>query len=53
MYHPAAALHQEKLRQTLEEDMRKLGTFLQEQVQQLDTESEPEDRDPEQLSLFS
>jgi DNA polymerase len=28
MYHPAAALHREQLRQTLEDDMRTLGEFL-------------------------
>jgi DNA polymerase len=55
MYHPAAALHQERLRQTLIDDMKKLGEFLQgpfahssEPSQPAETEAEP----PEQLSLF-
>lgn len=52
MYHPAAALHQERLRQTLEEDMKKLGKFLQEDAQPQGAASAPEDDDPEQLSLF-
>lgn len=55
MYHPAAALHQERLRTTLEDDMKKLGEFLRrtngdgpepEASQAADRE------EPEQLSLF-
>jgi DNA polymerase len=53
MYHPAAALHQDRLRQTLEDDMKKLGRFLQEESQRPEPDSEPDDREPEQLSLFS
>lgn len=59
MYHPAAALHQEKLRQTLLEDARKLGGFLSEQAQTPQPHEEPpaagpagEDDPPEQLSFF-
>lgn len=59
MYHPAAALHQEKLRQTLLEDARKLGAFLQEigppgtsaperDASEADGTPDP----PEQLSFF-
>jgi hypothetical protein len=52
MYHPAAALHQDRLRQTLEEDMKKLGTFLEERAQRPERPPEPDDDNPEQLSLF-
>ena len=55
MYHPAAALHQQNLRATLEEDMKKLPEFLealkreQTPAQPQAPQSEPE---PQQLSLF-
>jgi DNA polymerase len=56
MYHPAAALHQEKLRQTLLEDARKLGTFLRETDVETDEKqtATPENGEdaPEQLSFF-
>ncbi|HLJ66038.1 MAG TPA: uracil-DNA glycosylase [Chloroflexota bacterium] len=55
MYHPAAALHQDRLRQTLLDDMRKLARFLQSPAwqsgQTVGRSDEPED-EPEQLSLF-
>jgi uracil-DNA glycosylase len=61
MYHPAAALHQDRLRQTLLDDMKKLSEFL-ESVPDRDTaagdtdpnpEATAEEADPpEQLSLF-
>ncbi len=44
MYHPAAALHQQSLRRTIEEDMRKLLTVV--------TEGEAGEEQPQQLSLF-
>ena len=56
MYHPAAALHQDKLRQTLEDDMMRLGEFLkrprmqEEAVEEV--REEPKDDEPQQLSLF-
>lgn len=59
MYHPAAALHQERLRQTLLEDARKLGAFLHKQektnkpVEGLQSSGPTgEDESPEQLSFF-
>jgi uracil-DNA glycosylase len=63
MYHPAAALHQQALRQTLIDDMRKLGTFIQspafEGVKEApasngatEPERDPDEGPPEQLSLF-
>lgn len=47
MYHPAAALHQQRLRDTLIEDMKKIPGVLtqEEQVPQ-------EEASPEQLSMF-
>jgi DNA polymerase len=52
MYHPAAALHQQSLRKTIESDMLKLPQILA----QLENESgnrEPEtEAKPEQLTLF-
>lgn len=55
MYHPAAALHQDRLRQTLIDDMKKLAKLLEqkpsEQPAASDTSHDDEDP-PEQLSLF-
>jgi uracil-DNA glycosylase family 4 len=47
MYHPAAALHQQSLRQVIEADMLKIPSLLAEA--ETITEAKPE---PEQLSLF-
>lgn len=49
MYHPAAALHQQSLRQTIEADMLKIPPLLT-QVEEVKEEKE-EDK-PQQLSLF-
>jgi uracil-DNA glycosylase family 4 len=49
MYHPAAALHQQSLRQTIEADMLKIPPLLA-QVEPVE-EVKKEDK-PEQLSLF-
>jgi uracil-DNA glycosylase family 4 len=49
MYHPAAALHQQSLRQTIEVDMLKIPSLLV-QVEEV-TEVKEEDK-PQQLSLF-
>lgn len=51
MYHPAAALHQQTLRHTIEEDMKKLLQVLAQA--RPSGESEPkEESDAQQLSLF-
>jgi len=47
MYHPAAALHQQSLRKTIEEDMRKIPSLLTE-VEGV-KEEKPE---PKQLNMF-
>ena len=47
MYHPAAALHQQRLRDTLIEDMKKIPEALAQEDQQ-----PPEEEQPEQLSMF-
>ena len=47
MYHPAAALHQQSLRQAIETDMLKIPSLLT-QAQNM-TEAEPE---PQQLEMF-
>jgi len=47
MYHPAAALHQQSLRQAIQEDMLKIPSLLA-QAQGV-TEAEPQ---PQQLSMF-
>lgn len=56
LYHPAAALHQDKLRQTLLDDMKKLGTFIQGPLEQTDMRPaelpELEDEPPVQQTLF-
>ncbi len=47
MYHPAAALHQQSLRQAIEDDMLKIPALLAE------SESVVQDSpQPEQLSMF-
>jgi uracil-DNA glycosylase family 4 len=47
MYHPAAALHQQSLRRTIEEDMSKLPSLLAQ------TETVPEVQpQPQQLNMF-
>lgn len=54
MYHPAAALHQDRLRQTLIDDMNKLSAFLKSPDVRTEAAPTVEDGDdqPEQLSLF-
>ena len=47
MYHPAAALHQQSLRRTIEEDMLKIPSLLA-QAEAI-TETEPQ---PQQLTMF-
>ena len=47
MYHPAAALHQQSLRQVIEADMRKITPLLD----GLEKPAEPEQK-PQQLSMF-
>ena len=51
MYHPAAALHQQSLRKTIEADILKLPEIMahHDQAAEAQTPAEPE---PEQLSLF-
>ena len=52
MYHPAAALHQPRLRTDLDADMKKLPKLLGEvQVQEIE-EAKPPEQPPQQLSLF-
>jgi DNA polymerase len=55
MYHPAAALHQQALRDTLIRDMRNLGALMNGRLKDVPRpEAPPEDSGPppEQLSLF-
>ncbi len=57
MYHPAAALHQQALRQTLLDDMKKLGAFIKSpafnQMNPMETSASDQDKaPPEQLNLF-
>ncbi len=49
MYHPAAALHQQSLRQTIEADIRKIPELL---AQAGEIEEKKEENKPQQLSLF-
>lgn len=48
MYHPAAALHQQSLRQTIESDMQKIPSLLA-QANEIKKEEEMK---PQQLSMF-
>jgi len=47
MYHPAAALHQQSLRRTIEEDMLKIPSLLTETKSMVETEEQPK-----QLNMF-
>ena len=47
MYHPAAALHQQSLRRTIEEDMLKIPSLLAQA--EIMTEAKPQ---PQQLTMF-
>ena len=47
MYHPAAALHQQNLRQTIEADMLKIPSILA-----TSEEAKEEESKPQQLSMF-
>jgi DNA polymerase len=49
MFHPAAALHQPKLRRTVEQDMQKIPELLAE-IDQMKNEEKPDEI--QQLSLF-
>lgn len=50
MYHPAAALHQFSLRQTLEADMKKIPQILAED--KAIQEEKPKEPPPQQLNMF-
>jgi uracil-DNA glycosylase family 4 len=52
MFHPAAALHQQSLRQTLIDDFKKLPELIARARKQAPPPPEPEDKGPAQLSLF-
>jgi uracil-DNA glycosylase family 4 len=47
MYHPAAALHQQSLRQSIQDDMLKIPSLLAEAEN-----IKEEEKEPEQLSMF-
>jgi uracil-DNA glycosylase family 4 len=49
MYHPAAALHQQSLRRTIEEDMRRIPLLL---ADVRSTPEEDKETKPQQLSFF-
>ena len=49
MYHPAAALHQKSLRQTIEVDIRKIPELL---AKSNELKEKQEDNKPQQLSMF-
>ena len=51
MYHPAAALHQPSLRETVKDDFSKLPELI-ERGASTDLHGDPEASDPKQLSLF-
>lgn len=52
MYHPAAALHQQSLRKTIESDMLKLPQIMAQHQQEIDREQPEVQPQAEQLSLF-
>jgi DNA polymerase len=52
MFHPAAALHQPKFRQPLEEDFRKLPDYIAQAEKELAAAPEKPADPPEQMKLF-
>jgi DNA polymerase len=58
MYHPAAALHQNRLREVIEEDIKKLPALLRElssarqEAVQEETSPPQKEREGEQLGMF-
>jgi len=50
MYHPAAALHQQSLRQTIEADMLKIPQYLEEAKKTVEVEFKPPEA--QQLTMF-
>ncbi|MFO8010385.1 MAG: uracil-DNA glycosylase [Dehalococcoidia bacterium] len=52
MYHPAAALHQQSLRRTIEADILKLPEIMARHQEESVEEEAPAETQPEQLSLF-
>jgi uracil-DNA glycosylase len=52
MYHPAAALHQGNLRQTLENDMKKIPAILAENKTIQQAAEKPKEPQAQQLNLF-
>jgi uracil-DNA glycosylase len=52
MYHPAAALHQGNLRQTIEEDMKKIPKILAENNNLREEKPKPKEAPPQQLNMF-
>lgn len=52
MYHPAAALHQQKLKATIMEDMSRIPQILADSGSEDEERTEPENVSPEQLSMF-
>jgi DNA polymerase len=49
MYHPAAALHQASLRQTIEQDFKKLPALLEATLRE---EAKPREEEPAQMQLL-
>lgn len=49
MYHPAAALHQQRLRETIKADMRRIPELL---AKERSLSAEKQEASPEQLSMF-
>ncbi len=52
MYHPAAALHQQKLKAVIMEDMSRIPQILADSGSADEERTEPENGSPEQLSMF-
>lgn len=53
MYHPAAALHQGNLRQTIQQDILKLPQLLEQARTETIQEAAPQsESQPQQLSMF-
>ncbi|MCX6003708.1 MAG: uracil-DNA glycosylase [Chloroflexi bacterium] len=52
MYHPAAALHQGNLRQTIEQDMLKLPSLLVQAKAEITKETTPKSEPQQQLNMF-
>lgn len=52
MYHPAAALHQQSLREVIKQDMLKIPALIEQEIATRRDDTPEENQDPQQLNMF-